>query len=416
MTNPRMQSVDAAGSSVPEIPPAFPAWPFHAEDEIAAAGATLRSGRVNYWTGTEGRTFEREFAQALDAPYAVALANGTVALELALAVLGVGPGDEVITTPRTFIASASCAVMRGAQPVFADVDRDSQNITAATIEPVLSARTRAIVAVHLAGWPCEMDSILDLANRRGIAVIEDCAQASGARYRDRAVGAIGEFGAFSFCQDKILSTGGEGGMLVLRDEAHWARAWSYKDHGKDHRLVARPDPAPGYRWLHGSFGTNWRMTEFQAAIGRRQLSKLESWVDARRRNAQRLRDGLRDLDVLRIPLPGDHVRHAYYKFYAFLDLGSLAANWTRDRVVGEINARGVPCFSGSCPEVYLEKAFDGTPSRPDRRLPVAQELGETSLMFLVHPTLGEEHMDRTCSVIHDVLHAAVGRRPLGPWV
>ncbi|MGO8828761.1 MAG: DegT/DnrJ/EryC1/StrS family aminotransferase [Steroidobacteraceae bacterium] len=390
----------------------FPVWPHYEDDEVAAATAVLRSGRVNYWTGTEGRSFEQEYARAVGVRHAVALANGTVALELALAMLGIGPGDEVITSPRTFIASASCAVMRGAKPVFADVDRDSQNICASSIERVLSPRTRAIVAVHLAGWPCAMDSILELANGSNIAVIEDCAQASGARYRGRAVGSFGVFGAFSFCQDKIISTGGEGGLLVTQDEILWSRAWSFKDHGKNYQAAHRQDHPPGFRWLHDSFGTNWRMTEFQAAIGRRQLAKLEDWNHRRRSNAQRLCEGLGGMSALRVPVPDAHIGHAYYKFYAFLDASRLKSNWTRDRIVAEVTAKGVPCFSGSCSEVYLERAFDGTDSRPAQRLPVARELGETSLMFLVHPTLTREHMDRTSSVVRDVIdEASGGARP-----
>jgi dTDP-4-amino-4,6-dideoxygalactose transaminase len=386
----------------------FPVWPHYADDEVAAATAVLRSGRVNYWTGTEARRFEHEYASAIGVRHAVTLANGTVALELALAMLGIGPGDEVITSPRTFIASASCAVMRGAKPVFADVDRDSQNITASSIERVLSPRTRAIVVVHLAGWPCEMESILHLANSRNIAVVEDCAQAVGARYQGRAVGSFGVFGAFSFCQDKIITTGGEGGLLVTQDESMWSRAWSFKDHGKSYQAAHRRDHPPGYRWLHESFGTNWRMTEFQAAIGRRQLAKLDDWIERRRSNARRLSEGFREISALRVPLPDAHLQHSYYKFYAFLDLACLRADWTRDRIVTEVTARGVPCFSGSCSEVYLERAFDGSDSRPVRQLPVAHELGETSLMFLVHPTLTREYMDRTCSVVRDVIGEATG--------
>jgi len=384
----------------------FPGWPQYAEDEVASATEVLRSGRVNYWTGSEGRAFEREYAASIGVRHAVALANGSVALELALVLLGIGPGDEVITTPRTFIASASCAVMRGAKPVFADVDRDSQNITASSIERIMSPRTRAIVVVHLAGWPCDMAPILQLAESKNIAVIEDCAQANGALYRGKAVGSFGTFGAFSFCQDKIISTGGEGGLLATQDESLWSRAWAYKDHGKSYQAAHRTDHPPGFRWLHESFGTNWRMTEFQSAIGRRQLSKLDRWVERRRVNAQCLYEGLSQAGALRVPLPDPHIKHAYYKFYAFVDPARLKSDWTRDRIIAEVAARGVPCFSGSCSEVYLEQAFDGTGLRPAQRLPVARELGDTSLMFLVHPTLAREHMERTCSVVHDVVAEA----------
>ena len=242
-------------------------WPEYAEDEIEAVARVLRSGRVNYWTGEDVREFEREFADELGISRAIALANGTVSLELALEALGIGSGDEVITTPRTFIASASCAIMRGAMPMFADVDPESQNITAQTIERLISPRTRAIVLVHHAGWPCEMDAILELASAKGITVIEDCAQASGARYKGRPVGVFGTFGSFSYCQDKIISTGGEGGMLVTESQELWSRAWSFKDHGKSFDAMSRKADGPAFRWVHESFGTNWRMTGMQAAIG-----------------------------------------------------------------------------------------------------------------------------------------------------
>lgn len=385
----------------------LPTWPYFEEDELAAVGAVLRSGRINYWTGSEAREFEREYAAYTRTAYGIALANGTVSLELALAVLGVGPGDEVVTTPRTFIASASCAVMRGAVPIFADVDRDSQNITAETIERVLTPRTKAIIPVHLAGWPCEMDSIVELAKSRNIAVIEDCAQAHGARYKDRPVGGIGDLGSFSFCQDKIITTGGEGGMLVLNDEDLWTRAWSFKDHGKSFEAVYKREHGPGFRWLHESFGTNWRLTELQAALGRVQLRKLDRWIEKRRANANAFRENFKELDMLRIPNPPPHVYHSYYKFYGFIDPQRLRSGWTRDRVVAEISARGAPAFSGSCSEVYLEKAFEGTRSRPASRLPIAKELGETSLMWLVHPTLEREHIDRVSQVTIDVLKQAM---------
>ena len=385
----------------------FAPWPSYSAEEIEAVRQVLETGKVNYWTGTEGREFEREFASHVGTRHSVAVANGTVALELALAVFDIGPGDEVITTPRTFIASASCAVMRGAMPIFADVDRDSQNITASTIEKVITERTRAVIPVHLAGWPCEMDEIMDLARQHDLVVIEDCAQANGATYRGRPVGGIGDAGAFSFCQDKIITTGGEGGMLTTSDEARWSRAWSYKDHGRSYDAVYKRVHPPGYRWLHDTFGTNWRLTEMQSAIGRIQLRSLSRSVQQRNANAALLLEGMSRISGLRAPAPPAHVRHAYYKFYAFVEPSALRSGWSRDRIMAEIAATGVPCFSGSCPEVYLEKAFDGSRSRPAERLPVARELGETSLMFLVHPTLGPEQMRRTLDATASVMQQAV---------
>ena len=369
-------------------------WPIFAKDEIAAVKRVLQSGKVNYWTGNEGRLFEKEFAASIGVKYAVAVMNGTVALEAALMALGIGKGDDVIVTPRSFIASASCAVMRGAKPVFADVDRESQNITAATIEKVITRRTRAIIAVHLAGWPCAMDEIMTLAKKHKLAVIEDCAQAVGAFYKGRQVGSFGDAAAFSFCQDKILTTGGEGGMVVTNKKEIWSKVWSYKDHGKSYDAVYKSDikPGPSFRWLHESFGTNWRMTEVQSAIGRIQLQKLEGWIRKRRRNAEILTNAFLNIPALRVTVPPDNVVHSYYKYYVFLRPEMLKKGWDRERIITAINNLGIPCFTGSCSEMYREKAFAKDNLRPGKPLPVAKELGDTAIMFPVHPTLSVDDM------------------------
>lgn len=381
-------------------------WPAFDAEQIAAVEAVLRSGKVNYWTGEQARAFELEFAAACGCRHGVALANGTLALELALHALDIGAGDEVVVTPRSFIASASAVVLRGAQPVFADVDAVSQNITADSIAAVLTPRTRAIVAVHLAGWPCELEPIMALASSRGLRLIEDCAQAHGATYRGRPVGSFGDVAAFSFCQDKILTTGGEGGMLVTSDEALWRRAWAYKDHGKSFAAVYRQEHPPGFRWLHESFGSNWRITEMQAALGRVQLGRLTGWVARRRRHAAALTAALRRLPALRLTLPPAGIGHAYYKYYAFVRPERLAPGWSRDRIMNTVAAAGVPCFSGSCAEMYLEKAFEAPGLRPAGRLPVARALGETSLMLLVHPTLGDADIAQACRAVREVVNAA----------
>jgi len=391
------------GAPVRKTP--FAPWPHFADDDIEAAASVLRSGKVNYWTGTEGREFEKEFAQYAGTRYAVALANGSVAIELALRVLGIGPGDEVITTPRTFLASASSAVMVGATPVFADIDPDSGNITAETIARVITHRTRAVIPVHLAGWPCDLDPILELCAQHNIQVIEDCAQAHGARYKGRSVGSFGIINAWSFCQDKIMTTAGEGGMITTDREDLWKAAWSFKDHGKSYDAVYRRDHKPGFRWLHESFGTNWRATEIQSVVGRRMLSRLDTMVATRRRNASILIDRLRKLSALRVPVPGASSHHSYYKFYCHVRPDALKPGWDRERIMAAINAEGIPCFSGSCSEVYLEKAFPAE-MRPAAPLPHAHALGEQSLMFLVHPTLSEQDMDDIARATEKVLAVA----------
>jgi dTDP-4-amino-4,6-dideoxygalactose transaminase len=391
--------------SIPSEGLAFSPWPYFEDQQIEAVAAVLRSGKVNYWTGDEGRQFETEFARYVGCKYAVCLANGTVALELALHTLGIGPGDEVITTPRTFIASASSVVMRGARPVCVDVDPRSQNITADTIRPAITNRTKAIIAVHLAGWPCDLDPILELAAEHNLAVIEDCAQAHGATYNGRQVGSLGHISAFSFCQDKILTTGGEGGMITTNNKELWERAWSYKDHGKSYDAVYRRDHPPGFRWLHESFGTNWRMTEMQSSLGRQLLRKLPEWLAIRRKHAAQLTGALTSVSALRIPEPPSNIEHAYYKYYAFVRPERLKASWDRDRVMAAINEAGVPCSSGSCSEIYLERAFPPE-MRPARCLPTAHGLGKTSLMFVVHPTLTDRHMQFTAETVARVMKRA----------
>ncbi len=400
---PQMLALDGGA---PVRTAAFAPWPAYAPDEIDAVRQVLESGNVNYWTGRECAEFEKEYAAQCGRRHAIALANGSVALELALHAFGIGAGDEVITTSRTFIASASCAVLRGATPVLADVDAVSQNITADGIRALITPRTKAIILVHLAGWPCDMDPILALAHARGLVVIEDCAQAHGATYKGRPVGSFGEAAVFSFCQDKIITTGGEGGLLLLDDTAAWKKAWAYKDHGKSYDAVFRREHPPGFRWVHESFGTNWRMTEMQAAIGRIQLRKLAGWSARRRHLAHLLTTGFDSLPGLRATPPTADIEHGYYKYYAFLKPDDLQPEWHQQRIIAAINAEGTPCMSGGCSEIYLEQAFVDAGLGPAAALPSAQRLGSTSLSFLVHPTLDDDDMRDTCAAVAKVLRVA----------
>jgi dTDP-4-amino-4,6-dideoxygalactose transaminase len=405
---------------------AFSPWPSFTQEEADAVAGVILSNKVNYWTGQECREFEKEFAAWCDTKHAIALANGTVALDLALHGLGIGAAnggkatDEVIVTPRTFLASVSCVVNAGALPVFADIDAGSGNISATTIEAVRGENTRGVIAVHLAGWPCDMDPIMRLAEAHGIKVIEDCAQAHGARYKGRPVGGLGHVGAWSFCQDKIMTTGGEGGMVTCNEAALWEKMWAFKDHGKSYDAVYKREHPPGFRWVHESFGTNWRMLEVQAAIGRIQLRRMPQWTQRRTENATRLNAALSPFTgssgPVRVPRFScwgcngcgleSGCQHGQYKLYAYVRPENLREDWTRDRIIAEISTRGVPCYQGSCSEVYLEKAFDDTGWRPRKRLATAKALGETSIMFLVHPTLTDDEINLTCTAITDVLTEA----------
>ncbi len=387
----------------------FSTWPSYTQEEANIVSAVLLSNEVNYWTGEEGRKFEKEFASFTDSGYAIAVANGTVALDLAFVALSIGQNyggkavDEVIVTSRTFLASASSIVLAGAKPVFADIDINSQNITADSINAVLTKKTKAIIAVHLAGMSCEMDEIMSLAEKHNLFVIEDCAQAHGAKYKGRSVGSIGHIGAWSFCQDKIMTTGGEGGMVTTNNEGFWKKIWAYKDHGKSWDLINNKNHTSGFQWVHESFGTNWRLAEMQSAIGRIQLHRMPEWTRKRQENAQKIDEVVKFFPLVRTVNVPDYIDHAYYKHYLFLNTKFLANGWSRDRIVDEITKLGVPCYQGSCSEVYLETAFDHTNFRPKVRLSNAKLLGETSLMFLVHPTITSTEIDKTCEVIQSVI-------------
>ena len=379
-------------------------WPCYSKEEINAVTNVLNSNKVNYWTGEQSKLFEKEFAKWSGSKFSIALSNGTVALELALRGLDIKAGDEVIVTPRSFIASASAVVSVGARPVFSDVDLLSGNLNSINIEKVLTKKTKAIICVHLGGLPCEMDEIMKLARKNNIYVIEDCAQAHGASYKGKGVGSIGDVGAWSFCQDKIMTTGGEGGMVTTNNKSLWKKMWSYKDHGKNYDAVFKVSNKPGFKWLHDSFGTNWRMTEMQSAIGRIQLDKMDKWNQLRNRNANRINETLKNFpDLIQLSPISGYMNHAYYRVYASINTNVLNKLWTRDKIVKKINELGVPCFTGSCPEIYKEKAFLNSSFVPKYELKNSKKLGENSIAFLCHPTLTIKNLDFMKKTITKVL-------------
>jgi len=389
----------------------LPAWPSPGEQELAAVTGVIRSGKLNYWTGTEGRSLEHEYAALLGRAHGVAVANGTLALELALRAFSIGAGDEVVVPSRTFIATASAVVAVGATPVVCDVDADSGNLTATTVASVISARTRAVIPVHVGGWPVDMDPLLALAGARGLVVIEDCAQAHGGAYRGRPVGSLGgHAAAFSFCHDKIVPAG-EGGLLVLDDAAAYERAWAYKDHGKSLAKVRDAENGTGgatsFRWLVDSFGSNWRIDEFSAAMARSGMRSLPEWHEVRTANALRLASALAAVPGLRVPLPADDTQHAFYRLYAYVRPEALAPGWDRNRIARSVVAEGVPCQYGTCAEIYREQAFVDARLAPETRLPGAAHLHEVSLAFPVHPTLSDVDIDDIASAVRSVMEVAV---------
>jgi dTDP-4-amino-4,6-dideoxygalactose transaminase len=382
----------------------FGHWPNYDKEDITAVKKVLCSGKVNQWTGCEVFKFEREYADYLGVKYAVALTNGSVALDMALMALDIGPGDEVIVPCRSFVASASCVALRGARPVFCDIDRESQNITAEEIEKVFTKKTKAIIAVHLAGWPCALDKLRNFCNKKGVFLIEDCAQAHGARYKGKPVGSFGDVSCFSFCQDKIISTGGEGGLLATNSKKIWQKVWSFKDHGRDYEIMFNKKRDNSFVWAVSSFGSNYRMTEMQAAIGRMALGKLDKWVNKRRELASILTEGFKELPQLRVTVPSDREYHSYYKYYVFVNKDRLGKGLNRDKIISMLRKQGIPCGTGICPEIYLEKAFrDYKKILKSSRLPIARELGETSIMFQVHPTLKKSNMHQIVEAMGKIL-------------
>lgn len=382
-------------------------WPYYDDEQLSNVTQILQSGKVNYWTGTHGKFFEKEFSVKFDVKYSVALANGSLALSCAYLALDLNEGDEIITTPRTFIATSSSAVLLGLKPVFVDVDINSGNITAENIEPAINKKTKAIVVVHLAGWPAEMDRICELARKNGLYIIEDCSQAHGAKINNKNVGTFGDMATWSFCQDKIITTGGEGGMLSTNNFEFFKKVWSFKDHGKAYEKIKSKSNNGSFRWLHDNFGSNFRLTEMQSSIGRVQLKRLNDWIFLRNRNAKVLIKYLSELKQINIPIPPDNITHAYYKFYCYVNENCFLTDWNRERIIHELNINGFPAYSGSCSEIYLEKCFKDVGLSPINNLKNAHILGNTSIMFLVNPNISIEQMNLYGKEISSVFRKAL---------
>ncbi|MCL2491848.1 MAG: DegT/DnrJ/EryC1/StrS family aminotransferase [Coriobacteriia bacterium] len=390
----------------------FPPWPQIDRAGIEAVEQVLHSGKLNYHVGVACTRLEEVFAAYCEVPYALAVSNGTVALEIALRAWGVGAGDEVIVPSRTFIATAGAVVSVGATPVIADIDPETNCLTALACAKVLTPRTKAIIAVHLGGYPAPLASLKSLADQVGAVVIEDCAQALGARSGGAPVGSQCAAGCFSFCQDKIISLG-EGGMITFTDEYIYNRAWSYRDHGCDPDLsgeVTVGETRSQFRWLRTSFGTNARMTEMQGALGLWAMDHLEGWHTQRRENAQVLIDAMAQIDGITAIVPATDdalTEHAFYRLYGAIDTAMLSKDWSRDRVIDAINAEGVPVQYGSCSLIGNEAAFAHAdiPVNPD--LVGAHRADETSIAFFVHPSATRADMQDVATALRKVMAVAL---------
>lgn len=383
-------------------------WPYYSGDEKKIVNQTLSSGKVNYWTGNLCRKFETDFSNYIGTNYAISLNNGTVAIELALMAMNISNGDEVIVTPRSYVASVSSVVNVGAKPIFADIDPQSGNLTSETISKVISKKTKAVICVHITGIPCEMDKIMSLAKKMNLKVIEDCSQAHGAEYKGKKVGSFGDISTWSFCQDKIISTGGEGGMVTTNKYKFWNKIWKLKDHGKNHKkMMSNNSKKTGFKWVHDDFGSNYRMTEMQAGIGITQLKKLDKWQKIREANSLRIINKFKEYkDAVEFFNYPKEMKFAWYRCCILINENKLNRGWSRDRIIREFNNNKIPCFVGPCPEIYLEKSFQKNNFSPKKRLKNAFDLGKMTIAFLVHPTLRREDVNNICDAIQKIMTKA----------
>mgnify|MGYP006075360503 FL=1 len=367
--------------------------PFYSKESIQKIGPMLKSGKVNYWSGNEGKKFENEFSNYLGNKYSIALSNGSVALEVALQALKLKKKDQIIVSPRSFIISASCTINLGLKPIFADVDSNG-NLNIEGIKKIYNKNIKAIILVHLNGLPCDLDPIVKFAKKNKIYLIEDCSQAHGAIYKGKKVGTFGDISTWSFCQDKIISTGGEGGLISTNNKKLWLKCWSLKDHGKNYNSVFFKKHKIGFRWLHDNFGSNYRMTEMQAILGRAQLKILDSQIKKRNIIASLYLDELRDYyekyNILKKPnfnykfslnkkykKLSSKSTHAFYRLNLFINKDKV----NQLKLLEQFNQKKIDCGVGSCPEIYREKVFKKFKLYPKKRLTNAKLLGETSITF-----------------------------------
>lgn len=405
----------------------FPGWPQFSEESIKAAVEPLKTGGVNYWTGTTGREFEKKFAEWNGSGFAVSTMNGTSALHTALAGLGIGPGDEVIVPSYTFIASSFCVLQAGAIPVFADVDKKTHCISPASIREKITERTRAVIPVHLYGNVCDMDEIMNIAKENNLFVVEDCAQVHGGLYRGKKAGTFGDAGAFSFCQSKSFTTGGEGGMVVTDNEDLMWQCRSFRDHGYDVRKRMSMLELEGkLPYIHMMVGYNYRMTEMQSAIGIKELERFDSWnLPRRQRNGSILIEELKDSPlIMQLPIHNqDEKTNGFFVFPIVLDIDKMSCDIEQFR--SALEAEKVPVFRCFWPQSYKEQAyrehkgfgkadfpFKSTEyTNPDsvkyseNFCPNAAYLEERTFITMVHPTLEEEHMKMTARAIKKVAAA-----------
>lgn len=330
----------------------FPSWPVRDDTEKKLLLEVLDSG--NWWYGEKVKEFEQKFAAFQDAKYGVTCSNGTVAIEIALITLGIGAGDEVIVPAYTFVATAAAVLKANAVPVFADVNLDTFNIDADQIEKLITPKTKAIVLVHFAGLPSDMDKISAIAKKYNLKVVEDAAHAWGSKWNNKGVGAIGDMGTFSFQASKNISAG-EGGIILTNDKNLADLARSYTNVG---RMVDKP-------WYeHYLLGGNYRITEFQAAVLLAQMSRLEQQTLKREENAGYLNTKFEKIDGIQLPVCDKRVTQRSYHIYNFRYISDAFGGLPREKFISALNAEGIPVYVGYPHPVYKNPLFQNNGEGP----------------------------------------------------
>ena len=362
-------------------------WPIVSSREINVINKVLKSNKLNYWSGHRCQEFESKFAKYFQIKHAISLANGSVALDIAIKCLGLKKNSEVIVTPRSYISSVTSVLNNNLKPVFVDIDLNSQNIESEHIEKKITKNTKAILLVHLGGMPCNIHKIISLAKKHKLKIIEDCSQAHGAKINNRYVGSFGDLAVWSLCNDKILNTIGEGGVIATNNFNYFKKLWGFKDCGKNYTKLLNRKKQFKFRWVHDYEGTNLRMTEIQAAVGIYQLTKLKEWVKKRNLNANKINNVCKNFKSVIIQKVPKNFYHSYYRNYIFLNFKFIKKKWTRELILKYLNKIGIECDVGSCPEIYREKYLKSKKLNFPKRLKNAHFLGRNSISFKVHPDI-----------------------------
>jgi dTDP-4-amino-4,6-dideoxygalactose transaminase len=380
-------------------------YPYYPPKLIKKVSQTLKSGKVNYWTGNEGILFEKEFSNYVGNNYSIAVSNGSVALELALKALNLKKNDKIIVTPRSFIISASCVQNLNLKPVFADIDVNG-NLSIEGIKKSYSKKVKAIILVHLNGLPCDLDPIIKFAKKFKLKIVEDCSQAHGALYKNKPIGSLGDVAIWSFCQDKIISTGGEGGMISTNNKKIWEKCWSMKDHGKNYYSVFYKKHKIGFKWLHDSYGSNYRMTEIQAVLGRYQLKNLNSQIKTRNTIARKVINSLKlfwtkhkliqeinfkcsGCKLINLKNNCSNCRHSFYRLNFFININRKK----KLELLTHLKNKNVNCNEGPCPEIYNEKVFKKMKIIPSKKLINAILLGNKSIVYQINPFISSDKLN-----------------------